>query len=192
VVAGSSRTIKVDVRMIAATNHDLHTRVSERQFREDLFYRLNVLPINMPPLRERRKGIPLLLRHFVSKHAIRFGKAIETIPSSAMQALSDWDWPGNVRELENFIERSVILSRGPRLAVPLSELKERPEGREDNLEAAEREHILEVLRECGGRLSGEKGAAARLGLNRSTLYSKLQRLRISRRQYTDRQEEVEE
>src|SRR5262249_48876192 len=109
-------------------------------------------------LRERREDIPRLVRHFVSKYAIRFEKAIETIPSSAMQALSDWDRPGNVRELENVIERSVILSRGPRLAVPLSELEERPEGLEDNLEAAEREHILKVLRECGEGLSGEKGA----------------------------------
>ena len=180
---GSSRTIKVDVRLIAATNHDLSARVSQRAFREDLFYRLNVFPIRMPPLRERREDIALLVRHFVSKYAARFGKTIENIPAGALQTLSGWDWPGNVRELENFIERSVILSRGPTLAVPLSELKDRQEEPGDNLEAAEREHILKVLKECGGRIAGRKGAAARLGLNRTTLYSKLQRLRISRREY---------
>jgi len=189
---GSSRTIRVDVRMIAATNHDLLARVSEREFREDLFYRLNVFPIRMPPLRDRREDIPVLVRHFVSRYAARFGKTIENIPSGALQALSRWDWPGNVRELENFIERSVILSRGSTLAVPLSELKEQVQDPEDNLEAAEREHILKILRECGGRISGEKGAAARLGLNRTSLYSRLQRLRISRSEYIDPPEQEPE
>jgi len=189
---GGVHEIQVDVRIIAATNADLKQHVREGKFREDLFYRLNVFPITMPPLRERRDDIPLLVRHFVSRYSIRFGKAIENISSSALQALSEWDWPGNVRELENFIERSVILSRGSTLAVPLSELKERPEDQEDNLEAAERQHILSVLRECSGRISGDKGAAARLGLNRSRLYSKLQRLRISREEYADQQNEIED
>jgi PAS domain S-box-containing protein len=182
---GSSRTIKVDVRLIAATNHDLSARVRERKFREDLFYRLNVFPIRMPPLRERREDIPLLVRHFVSRYAARFGKTIESISAEALQALSGWDWPGNVRELENFIERSVILSRGPTLAAPLSELKQRQEEPENDLKAAERRQIIKVLKECRGRISGAKGAAARLGLNRTTLYSRLQRLGISRRDYTE-------
>ena len=181
---GSNRTIRVDLRLVAATNRDLRKRVAEGQFREDLFYRLNVFPILMPPLRQRPRDIPLLVRHFVQKIARRHDKRIETIPSGTMEALVRWHWPGNVRELENFIERSVILSSGSVLRAPLSEL--RPDLAEDaasgdaTLESAEREHIVRVLRECGGLISGPRGAANKLGLKRTTLQSKMRKLGISR------------
>ncbi len=181
---GSTRTLRVDVRIIAATNRDLIKSVAERQFRSDLFYRLNVFPIKLPPLRERREDIPKLISYFVHKHAARMNKRIETIPSRVTDAMMRWDWPGNVRELENFIERSVILTPGRSLRAPLGELKlARETGSAGTLEAQEREHILRALRESGGMISGPQGAAARLGVKRTTLQSKLQRLGISPREY---------
>ncbi len=181
---GSTRTIPVDVRLIAATNRDLSKMVKDGEFRSDLYYRLKVFPIIVPPLRERREDIPLLVRYFVQKHAFRMNKRIETIPPEAMDALVKWDWPGNVRELGNFLERAVILTRGSILHVPLSELRA-PEETESlpsaTLEAIEREHILRVLRETHGVIAGPRGAAARLGMNRSTLNSRMRKLKISRK-----------
>jgi formate hydrogenlyase transcriptional activator len=180
---GSNRTIRVDLRLVAATNRDLRKRVAEGQFREDLFYRLNVFPIQMPPLRVRPRDIPLLVRHFVQKIARRHDKKIENIPSGTMDALVHWHWPGNVRELENFIERSVILSSGSVLRAPLSELESHLADdvpADATLVNAEREHIARVLRECGGVISGPRGAANKLGLKRTTLQSKMRKLGISR------------
>jgi len=181
---GGTRTLRVNVRVIAATNRDLVKSVAQREFRSDLFYRLNVFPIHLPALRERREDIPKLVSYFVQKFAARMNKKIETIPSRAMSALMQWDWPGNVRELENFIERSVILSNGPVLRVPLGELRVAPESSpEGTLAVREREEIIRALREADGMISGPRGAAARLGLKRTTLQSKLQRLGISPRQF---------
>ncbi len=183
---GGTRTIKVDLRLLAATNRDLAKGVSERQFRSDLFYRLNVFPIHLPSLRERRQDIPMLVHYFVGQYAIRMDRHIETIPIETMSALINWHWPGNVRELENFIERSVILSDGTVLRAPLAELEiEMVEGgsSDHTLDTAEREHILGILRETGGLLSGPTGAAHRLGLKRTTLQSKMLRLRIIRTDY---------
>ncbi|HXZ40434.1 MAG TPA: sigma 54-interacting transcriptional regulator [Terriglobales bacterium] len=182
---GSTRTIKVDIRLIAATNRDLAQSVSKHEFRSDLFYRLHVFPLRMPPLRERSKDIPLLVRYFVQKFAKRMNRRIETIPAEAMHALQSWAWPGNVRELENFIERSVILSQGPTLSVPLAELQaEHHSAQQDStLESLEREHILRVLRETGGVIAGLHGAAARLGMKRTTLQSRMQKLGITREEY---------
>ncbi len=180
---GGTRTIPVNVRLIAATNRDLGKMVADRQFRSDLYYRLKVFPITLPPLRERRDDIPLLVRYFVTKHARRMNKQIESVPPDVMKALTRWDWPGNIRELENFIERAVILSKGPALGAPLAELEVPPEkSSEDDatLETTEREHILRVLRETKGVIAGPDGAAARLGLKRTTLNSKLKKLGIER------------
>jgi formate hydrogenlyase transcriptional activator len=180
---GSTRTIRVDVRVIAATNRDLGRMVEEQEFRGDLYYRLKVFPITVPPLRERTEDIPLLVRHFTQKFAQRMKKRIESIPSEAMKALQHYPWPGNVRELENFVERSVILSRDSVLHVPLTELKTRPEDlttSAETLEAAEREHILRILKETRWVIAGPSGAAARLGMKRTTLQSKMQRLGITR------------
>lgn len=186
---GSNRTIRVNVRLLAATNRNLEEEVTKHQFRSDLFYRLNVFPIRIPPLRERQEDIPALVRYFVQKFATRMGRHIESVPKETMKALSQWSWPGNVRELENLMERSVILSQGSALRVPLSELREpviKTEGpRSHTLDAAEREHILRVLRETRGLISGPQGAAQRLGLKRTTLQSKMQRLKIKRSDYTD-------
>jgi formate hydrogenlyase transcriptional activator len=185
---GSTRTIRVHVRLVAATNRDLARRVADHQFRNDLFYRLNVFPIRVPPLRERREDIPLLVRYFVRKFARRMDRPIETVRKSTMAALTKWSWPGNVRELENLMERSVILSSGPALHVPISELHEatgEAHGANDTLSGAEREHIIRVLRETGGVISGSNGAAERLGLKRTTLQSKMRRLEITRRDYMD-------
>ncbi len=171
---------------MAATNRDLTKMVNAGQFRSDLYYRLRVFPITIPPLRERRDDIPILIRHFLASHSKRMGRRIETIPAETMQALVKWHWPGNVRELENFIERSVILSPGPILRAPLAELEavEESAGRTDsNLEVAAREHILRVLRECKGMIGGANGAAERLGLKRTTLNSMLKKLGIRRRDY---------
>ncbi len=181
---GSTRTIPVDVRLVAATNRDLEQMLKERQFRSDLYYRLRVFPIIVPPLRERPQDISILLYYFAQKHARRMNKKIDTVPPEAMQALTEWHWPGNVRELENFIERAVILSRGPVLQIPLAELKAAQSEFAPSLtlEAAEREHILRVLRETKGVISGPHGAAARLGLNRTTLNSKMRKLGISRQE----------
>jgi formate hydrogenlyase transcriptional activator len=184
---GSNRTIKVNVRLIAATNRNLSQRVADHQFRSDLFYRLNVFPITVPPLRDRPEDIPALVRHFVSKFAKRMDRHIESVPRSTMEALRKWHWPGNVRELENLIERAVILSQASVLNVPISELRLVHSGKKDysdrSLDEAERQHIIRVLKETGGKLSGPNGAARRLGLKRTTLQSKMQRLKITRGDY---------
>ena len=183
---GSNRTVRVDLRLIAATNRDLSKRITEGEFRSDLFYRLNVFPIHMPPLRARRNDVPLLVRHFVKKLSRRMDKRIDTIPSQTMEALINWHWPGNIRELENVIERSVILSEGPVLHSPLAEMQAEPSQAsiaDATLERAEREHIIRVLRECGGRVAGAKGAAVKLGLKRTTLQSKMGKLKIERKDY---------
>jgi len=183
---GSTRTIPVNVRLVAATNRDLAKMVEQREFRSDLYYRLKVFPLEIPPLRERGEDIPLLVKYFVDQHARRMNRHIETIPPEIMQALTRWRWPGNVRELENFIERAVILSPGPVLRAPLAELRltvEQPSEPTSSLEAAEREHILRVLREAKGMISGPAGAAKRLGLKRTTLNSKLRKLGIKRSDY---------
>lgn len=182
---GSSRTIKVDVRVVAATNADLEEMVADKKFRSDLFYRLNVFPITLPPLRERIADIPLLVHFFAQKFAKRMKKPIERIPTEVVTALSRYSWPGNIRELQNLIERAVILSRGSVLEVPLAELKQN--GRiateqigSSTLEAVEREHILRVLRESNWVIGGPTGAASRLGMPRTTLNNKMQRLGIYR------------
>jgi len=183
---GGSRSIAVDVRLIAATNRNLEQMVANREFRSDLYYRLRVFPITLPSLRDRRSDIPLLVRYFVSKHARRMGKQIESIPPEIMKALTKWDWPGNVRELENFIERSVILSKGPQLRIPLNELVDPVKAlaaEDTTLESNDREHILGVLRQTKGVIAGAQGAAARLGLKRTTLNSKLKKLGIERSDY---------
>ncbi len=181
---GGTRTIKVDLRLIAATNRDLARSVEEKEFRSDLFYRLNVFPIRMPSLRERREDIPLLVRYFVRQFDRGMNRGIETIPSETMNTLINWHWPGNVRELENFIERSVILTDGTALRAPLAEFQaETVSSAEKSLEAREREHIIRVLRETDGMISGPTGAARRLGLKRTTLQSKMQRLGITRKDY---------
>ena len=212
---GGTRPIRVNVRLIAATNRDLGKMVAEKQFRSDLFYRLKVFPVFAPPLRDRIGDIPVLVRHFVATHSRRMGKVIETIPEETMAALKRWRWPGNIRELENFLERAVILTRGPVLYVPLAELETAEEEGEDKetespgvpgelvrwggsprvpselvrwggsptLHAAEREHILRVLRETKGQIGGDDGAAARLGLKRTTLNSKIKKLGIERSDY---------
>jgi formate hydrogenlyase transcriptional activator len=185
---GGTRTICVDVRLVAATNRNLVKSVAEREFRSDLYYRLHVFPIRMPALRERKTDIPQLVRYFVHKFVRRMNKQIETIPRETMAALVSWEWPGNVRELENFIERSVILSEGSLLNVPLAEL--RPPAHEtpvsdSTLESLERYHIVRVLCETSGVIAGPRGAAVRLGLKRTTLQSKIQKMGISREEYED-------
>src|SRR6266853_5688863 len=183
---GSTQTIPVNVRLVAATKRDLTKMVADKEFRSDLYYRLKVFPITIPPLRERREDIPLLVNYFVDKHSRLLYRKIETIPPETMRALTRWHWPGNIRELENFIERAVILTKGPVLRAPLSELEflETTDSAEGStLEATEREHILRVLRDAQGKIAGPKGAAARLGLKRTTLNSKLKRLGIERNDY---------
>ncbi len=180
---GSNQTLKVNFRLIAATNRDLLREVNEQRFRSDLYYRLNVFPIRTPPLRDRRSDIPALVEHFVHKHAQRMNKTILRIHKKTMDALMQWNWPGNVRELENFVERSVILSQGPVLAAPLGELAMEATTPRQTLELVERAHIVRVLEESRGQLSGATGAAARLGLPRTTLQSKLKKLRIDHRRY---------
>ena len=182
---GSTRTRAVDLRLITATNCDLAAMVEARTFRADLYYRLNVFPIHLPPLRERRSDIPILARYFTQKFAQKMHRPIDSIPTRAMEALLNWDWPGNIRELENVIERSVILSPGRELQVPVAELQpreSRPEPAEGSrlttLEAAEREHILKALREARGRVGGPEGAAARLGMKRTTLQSRMRKAGI--------------
>ena len=185
---GGTRTIRVDVRLVAATNRDLPAMVASREFRSDLYYRLNVFPIVSPPLRDRQEDVARLVRHFAQKFARRMNKPILTIPADTMRALSDYHWPGNIRELENFIERAVILSRGSNLDAPLSELKgpgvservaddTRPL---TTLEDAEREHIRRALQEANWLVGGPSGAAAKLGMKRTTLQSKMAKLGIAR------------
>ena len=208
---GSTRTRKVDVRMVAATNRDLEGMIVEREFRSDLYYRLNVFPIRIPPLRERREDIALLTRYFVQKCARQMQKQIETIPAAALKALTEWEWPGNVRELANFIERAVILTRGKALEAPVAELQKRgkrmaigsasPSGREEivrivketisemdsgvaksaakEIDERQREEIERVLEEAKGRVGGAEGAAARLGMKRTTLLARMKKLGIN-------------
>ncbi len=177
---GGTRPRKVDLRLIAATNRDLTAMVESREFRADLFYRLNVFPIRVPPLRERKEDIPTLVRYFTQKFAQRMHRPIESIPTRALEKLVAWDWPGNIRELENFIERSVILSRGRELEIPFSELETaRPApAPAATLEEADRAHILKILEACHGKVGGPDGAAARLGMKRTTLQSRMRKLGI--------------
>src|SRR5204862_5851383 len=170
---GSTRTKKVDVRLVAATNRDLQKMIESREFRSDLYYRLNVFPIRIPPLRERPEDIPLLVRYFAQKYGRRMEKQIESIPASAMKRLSAWHWPGNIRELGNLIERSVILTHGTALQVPVSELSGngRPARVAGTRESKAREALGRVLRESNGRVAGPTGAAAPMGLKGTTLVS---------------------
>ena len=180
---GSTKTIRVDVRLVAATNRDLKGLVEAKEFRSDLYYRLNVFPITMPALRDRREDIPILVRYFTQRHAVRMHKNIQTIPAETLDVLSRYGWPGNIRELENLVERSVILTQGTTLQVPLGELQlERCSSGASTeiLQGTEREHILRILREAKWVIGGPDGAAARLGLKRTTLGSKLKKLGISR------------
>jgi formate hydrogenlyase transcriptional activator len=182
---GSTHTVRVDIRLVAATNRDLAGMVADGRFRSDLYYRLNVFPVVLPPLRQRRDDIPMLARHFAQRFARRMGRRIETIPSAVMDALVRYPWPGNIRELENVIERAVILSPGAELDVNLADLQaaepaESPVVAVVTLADAEREHILRVLGETEWVVGGPNGAAARLGMQRTTLQSKMKKLGISR------------
>jgi formate hydrogenlyase transcriptional activator len=196
---GSNRTQRVDVRVVAATNRDLSRLVADREFRSDLYYRLNVFPIQIPPLRERREDVPLLVRYFVQNFSRRLNKTVEYVPAEAMDALVNYAWPGNIRELENLIERAVLLSPGKELRVPLSELKASALAASGNvsaeqslfspspaavpittLEEAERQHILRALRQTEWRIAGAKGAAAILGMKRTTLQARMRKLGIRR------------
>jgi DNA-binding NtrC family response regulator len=181
---GSTRTLRVDVRLVAATNRDLVQMTREREFREDLYFRLNVFPIRIPPLRDRAGDIPLLVRHYVDMYAQRMNKRIETIPEEAMAALCRYSWPGNIRELQNLIERAVILTPGSILQIQINELQQSnpiPSTMTGTLEDVDRQRILQALRETGSVIGGPQGAAARLGLKRTTLLSKMQRLGITRK-----------
>src|SRR6185437_1746025 len=177
---GGTKTIPIDVRLVAATNRNLTEMMGDKLFRSDLYYRLKVFPITTPPLRDHPDDIPILARHFTKKYAAKMGRIIEKIPSEAMRALVSWHWPGNVRELENFIERSVILSRGPSLRAPLAEIRSEavPAAASATLEQVEREHILKMLRESDGVVTI---AATRLGLHRTTLNAMMRKLGISRK-----------
>jgi formate hydrogenlyase transcriptional activator len=183
---GSNKTIHVDVRLIAATHRDLSLMIRNNQFREDLFYRLNVFPIEIPPLRERCEDIPLLVHYFVSRLSRRMQKRIKSIPKPAMDALSNAAWPGNVRELENFVERAVILTQGDELNVPLAELKKsslRNAAPVSTFQQAERQAIIGALKAASGKISGHGAAAERLGLKRTTLQNKMRRLNITKADY---------
>ncbi|HKW34858.1 MAG TPA: sigma 54-interacting transcriptional regulator [Candidatus Acidoferrum sp.] len=193
---GSSRTLRTDARLIAATNRDLEAMVSEQKFRSDLFFRLNVFPIHIPPLRDRQGDIPLLVRNFAEQFSRRMNKVIDTIPSGTMDALSQYHWPGNIRELQNVIERAVIISTGPTLSVDVADLKfpkdvpAKEKGATTNLktngalrnvlEETERQQILQALKHCNWVVAGPNGAAARLEMKRSTLRLRMQKLAISR------------
>ncbi|MGE5322521.1 MAG: sigma 54-interacting transcriptional regulator, partial [Actinomycetota bacterium] len=178
---GSTHTKRVDVRLIAATNRDLEKMVQDRQFRNDLYYRLNVFPIRIPPLRDRPEDIPLLVHYFTQKYSRRMEKQIDSIPAAALKKLAGWHWPGNIRELENFVERAVILTRGNTLQFPIDELKNgtthAPASANPGLN--ERDQIVRILKESDGRVGGANGAAARLGLKRTTLISRMKKLGIS-------------
>ena len=180
---GSTRTKKVDVRLVAATHRDLNMMIEERQFRSDLYYRLNVFPIRVPPLRERPDDIPLLVRYFSQKYARHMQKQIENIPASAMRKLARWHWPGNVRELQNLVERAVILTRSSTLAISVPELANNGANlvpvRTGNLD--EQERIARILKETKGRVGGPNGAAARMGLKRTTLITRMKKLGIDPR-----------
>jgi formate hydrogenlyase transcriptional activator len=192
---GSSRTLRTDARLIAATNRDLEAMVAEQKFRADLFFRLNVFPVRVPSLRERQGDIPLLVRHFTQQFSRRMKKVMETIPSATMDALSRYHWPGNIRELQNVIERAVIISAGPVLSVDVTDLKfpkavspaEKPASTKSTngalhnvLEETERQQVLQALKQCNWVVAGPHGAAALLGINRSTLQVRIRKLGISR------------
>jgi formate hydrogenlyase transcriptional activator len=183
---GALDTRNADVCVIAATNRDLLSEVADGRFRSDLYYRLNVFPVVLPPLRERREDIPMLTRHFTQRFARRMGRRIEAIPAAVMDALVRYPWPGNVREMQNIIERAVILSPGPALQIPPGDLKpgaapaEAPAGAAVTLADAEREQILRALRDAHWVVGGPNGAAARLGVKRSNLQWKMKKLGISR------------
>ena len=189
---GSTRTLRTDARLIAATNRDLGALVEASQFRQDLFYRLNVFPVTVPPLRDRREDIPMLVRHFAQQFARQMKKGIETIPSETMEVLTRYDWPGNIRELQNLIERAVILSPGPTLDVPVAALTGRSSGKpsdpgltrarhhSETLEDADRRHITAALERSNWVIAGPNGAAARLGVKRSTLQFRMRKLGITR------------
>jgi formate hydrogenlyase transcriptional activator len=206
---GSTHTRKVNVRLVAATNRDLERMIADKEFRTDLYYRLNVFPIRIPPLRDRKDDIPLLVSHFVQKFATEMQKPIEAIPTAVMKGLTMWDWPGNIRELENFIERAVIVTRGKSLDAPLAELRktntegfvhtdlhevkqvaeERTNSRSDRgsvadeYERKQRDQIIRALTACKGRVGGVDGAAARLRMNRTTLLSRMKKFGIYPKQY---------
>jgi len=179
---GSSHTTRIDVRIVAATNQNLEDMAAAGRFRMDLYYRLNVFPIRLPPLRERTEDIPVLVRHFVRTYASRHGKSITHVPDEVLTTLVRYGWPGNIRELQNFIERSVILTKGAELQAPVAELANKrgliPGAR--TLAGAERAHIVSVLRDTNWVVGGRNGAAARLGLLRTTLIAKMRKLGISR------------
>jgi formate hydrogenlyase transcriptional activator len=185
---GSTKTIRVDVRLIAATHRDLQSMIRNNQFREDLFYRLNVCPIEIPPLRERREDIPLLVHYFVLRHSRQMQKRVKSVPKQAMEALVNADWPGNIRQLENFIERCVIFTPGDELNVLRAELKKASvrsiASAAPNFEQAERQVIIDALIAASGRIAGKDGAAERLGLKRTTLQNKMNKLNISRAEYS--------
>ena len=185
---GSTRTVHVDVRLIAATHRDLDGMIRNNQFREDLFYRLNVFPIEIPPLRERRDDIPLLVHYFVLRHSRQMQKRVKSVPKQAMEVLVNADWPGNIRQLENFIERCVIFTQGEELSVPYAELKKVSDrsvaSAAPSFEQAERQAIIDALRAASGRIAGKGGAAERLGLKRTTLQNKMNKLNISRAEYS--------
>ena len=176
---GGSGPIRVDIRIISATHKNLEEMIAQRLFREDLYYRLNVFPITVPPLRDRREDIPLLVRYFVQQYARRMNRRILSIPTESMNALARYHWPGNIRELQNFIERAVILTTGSTLHVPVRELKSGSVGASVvTLEAAEREAIQRALHDAGGKVGGDSGAAAKLGMKRTTLQAKMNKLGI--------------
>jgi len=181
---GSGRTLRTGARLIAAANRDLAAMVREQKFRADLFYRLNVFPVEVPPLRERPEDIPLLVRHFVEQFSRRMNKTVDTIPSETMSAMARYHWPGNIRELQNLIERAVILSPGPVLKVPVAELKADPARagarRIETLEDGDRRHILAALEATNWVVGGSKGAAALLDMKRSTLQARMEKLGIHR------------
>jgi formate hydrogenlyase transcriptional activator len=181
---GGSRTIKVDARVIAATNRPLAQAVREGRFREDLFYRLDVFPVEVPPLRERREDIPLLSWTFVKEFSNSMGKPIDTIADDSMAALLAYPWPGNVRELRNVIERAMILTRGPTLQIKLGQPTLRPQNTnaQGTLEEAEREHILQALQRCGWRIRGSNAAAELLGIKPTTLESRMKKLGLVQKQ----------
>ncbi len=175
---GSSKTIRTDARLVAATNRDLAQLVEERQFRPDLYYRLNVFPVTVPPLRDRGDDIPILVRYFVQQYARRMNRRITSIPTESMNALTRYHWPGNIRELQNFIERAVILTNGSTLQAPVRELKRAAGSAVVTLETAERDAIVRALRDAGGKVGGDRGAAAKLGMKRTTLQAKMRKLGI--------------
>src|SRR5262249_43423490 len=183
---GSSQPTRVDVRIVAATNENLEDLIGDRRFRMDLYYRLNVFPITLPPLRQRRDDIPLLVNHFVRVYAGRHTKSITGVPDKVLTALVEYEWPGNIRELQNFIERSVVLTKGAELRAPVAELVNTrgaiPGAR--TLADAQRAHIISVLRQTNWIVGGRNGAAARLGLFRTTLIAKMRKLGISRQSAT--------